>query len=102
MPIAGSTATREVEVKIVDENGKLDLNQAGHPLARGVDPEAGARAARRPRASPSAILDWRDPDPLTQPAGGAEDPATTQPPGGLTAPRMRPSKASPSSSRSWA
>ena len=61
-----------VEVKIVDENGKLDLNQAPHPLIaaliqrHGVEPSEAGRIA-------GAIVDWRDPDPLTQPGGGAED-----------------------------
>jgi len=62
----------QVEVRIVDENGKLDINQAPHPLLaalmqrHGVEPSEAGRIA-------GAIIDWRDPDPLTQPAGGAED-----------------------------
>ncbi|HET8819302.1 MAG TPA: type II secretion system minor pseudopilin GspK [Xanthomonadaceae bacterium] len=62
-----------VEVVAVDEQGKVDLNLAGHPLlsrlleATGSAPEDAGHIA-------AAILDWRDPDPLTQPAGGAEDP----------------------------
>ena len=61
-----------VDVKIVDENGKLDINQAPHPLIaaliqrHGVEPSEAGRIA-------GAIVDWRDPDPLTQPGGGAED-----------------------------
>ena len=61
-----------VEVRLVDENGKIDLNQADPTLLAaffqvlGVDQEQAARLA-------SAILDWRDPDSLTQAAGGAED-----------------------------
>lgn len=60
-------------VTIVDESGKLDLNQADAALlgalfeAAGSEPQAAARLA-------GAILDWRDVDPLTQPGGGAEDP----------------------------
>ena len=61
----------EVEVKIVDENGKIDLNQADMPLLAALIQQRRRRAMRRPRASPAAIIDWRDPDPLTQPAGGA-------------------------------
>lgn len=62
-----------VEVRIVDEFGKVDLNAA----------EAGTLAAlmRAVGAQPdvadaiaAAIVDWRDPDDLTQPQGGAEDP----------------------------
>lgn len=63
----------EVEVRIIDEGGKVDLNAADAPLLTalfrtvGIDPDAAAGLA-------SAILDWRDPDILTQPQGGAEDP----------------------------
>lgn len=62
-----------VTVRIVDESGKVDLNQADATLlgalfqAAGTPPDQAARVA-------GAILDWRDPDPLTQPSGGAEDP----------------------------
>lgn len=68
-----SYAGGEVELQIVDETGKVDLNQAGQPLltalmqTRGVDREQAGRIA-------SAIVDWRDADPLTQVGGGAEDP----------------------------
>jgi general secretion pathway protein K len=61
-----------VEVKIVDENGKIDLNQADTTLLTeflrrfGVDQQQAAKLA-------AAIMDWRDPDSLTQPAGGGED-----------------------------
>jgi general secretion pathway protein K len=61
-----------VEVRLVDENGKIDLNQADPTLLTtffqvlGLDQEQGARRA-------SAILDWRDPDSLTQANGGGED-----------------------------
>lgn len=68
-----SYAGGEVELQIVDETGKVDLNQAGQPLlaalmqTQGVDQEQAGRIA-------SAIVDWRDADPLTQVGGGAEDP----------------------------
>ena len=68
-----SYAGSEVELQIVDETGKVDLNQAGQPLlaalmqTQGVDQEQAGRIA-------SAIVDWRDADPLTQVGGGAEDP----------------------------
>lgn len=61
-----------IEVRLVDENGKIDLNQADPTLlasffqALGLDQERAARLA-------SAILDWRDPDSLTQANGGGED-----------------------------
>jgi len=62
----------EVRVRIVDETGKVDLNQADLPLlsrlmqALGQPPDASDALA-------AAIVDWRDADDLTQPVGGAED-----------------------------
>lgn len=62
----------QVEVAVRDETGKIDLNAAGHALlleffvALGESRDAASRLA-------GAILDWRDEDSLTQPAGGAED-----------------------------
>lgn len=62
----------EVELKIVDENGKIDINQADLTLLTEfirrfeVDQQRATQFA-------AAILDWRDPDSLTQPAGGGED-----------------------------
>jgi general secretion pathway protein K len=62
-----------LEVRIVDESGKVDLNLADAQLltqlcrAVGIAPERAAQLA-------GAIVDWRDGDPLSQPGGGAEDP----------------------------
>ncbi|PZU28036.1 MAG: general secretion pathway protein GspK [Stenotrophomonas sp.] len=62
---------RTVELRIVDETGKVDLNQADlnllQALLRGLElaPDKAARLA-------GAIVDWRDPDSLLQVAGGAE------------------------------
>ncbi|MBC7988045.1 MAG: general secretion pathway protein GspK [Luteimonas sp.] len=62
-----------ITVKIVDETAKVDLNAAEEPLLNalfrtvGAEPDLAASVA-------SAIIDWRDPDPLSQPQGGAEDP----------------------------
>ncbi|GAB3348596.1 type II secretion system minor pseudopilin [Lysobacter tyrosinilyticus] len=62
----------QVEVKIIDENGKIDLNQADMTLLtefiRRFEPDQ-QKAAQLA----AAIIDWRDPDSLTQPAGGGED-----------------------------
>lgn len=61
----------DIEIVVIDENGKVDLNQAEIPLltallrAIDVDQELAGRLA-------AAIVDWRDTDLLTQPAG-AED-----------------------------
>ena len=62
----------QVEIAVRDEAGKIDLNAANHDLlskffvALGEQRDAADRLA-------GAIMDWRDPDSLTQPAGGAED-----------------------------
>lgn len=62
----------QVQVRIVAENGKVDLNQSDATLltgllrALGSDPTQAARLA-------GAIMDWRDADSLSQPSGGAED-----------------------------
>lgn len=61
-----------VQLRIVDEQGKVDLNASQQPLlaalfrALGVEQEQAGRLA-------GAIIDWRDPDTLSQPAGGGED-----------------------------
>ena len=62
----------EVQVRIIDETGKVDLNQADVPLLSrlmqvlGEPPDASDALA-------AAIVDWRDADDLSQPVGGAED-----------------------------
>ncbi|WP_051412620.1 MULTISPECIES: general secretion pathway protein GspK [Pseudoxanthomonas] len=73
-PYAWSFAGASVELRIVDESGKVDINQADPVLlaallrAVGTEPAAAQQLA-------GAIADWRDPDSLVQPGGGAEDPA---------------------------
>ena len=44
---AGASAMREVEIRIVDENGKVDLNQADATAARGAVPRRSAANARQ-------------------------------------------------------
>ena len=68
-----SYAGSEVELQIVDETGKVDLNQAGPPLLAALMQAVGSEREQAERVA-AAILDWRDPDPLTQVNGGAEDP----------------------------
>lgn len=68
-----SYAGSEVELQIVDETGKVDLNQAGAPLLAALMQAVGTDREQAERIA-AAILDWRDPDPLTQVNGGAEDP----------------------------
>ncbi|CAN5726864.1 type II secretion system protein GspK [soil metagenome] len=63
----------EVEVRIVDEAAKVDLNNANLDLLAALLRVAGADPALATQVA-AAIMDWRDADSLTQPAGGAEDP----------------------------
>ncbi|MET0814978.1 MAG: type II secretion system minor pseudopilin GspK [Pseudoxanthomonas sp.] len=66
-------AGSEIELHIVDESGKVDLNQAGQPLLTALMQALGTEREPAERVA-AAIVDWRDPDPLTQVNGGAEDP----------------------------
>lgn len=61
----------EVQVRLVDESGKVDLNAADLPLLAALMTGLGAEPVQA-RQLAAAILDWRDPDDLVQPAGGAE------------------------------
>ncbi|HVI25852.1 MAG TPA: type II secretion system minor pseudopilin GspK [Xanthomonadaceae bacterium] len=61
-----------VEVRIVDEQGKVDLNLASADLLAALFRGAGAEQAQAARLA-AAVLDWRDGDDLAQPGGGAED-----------------------------
>jgi general secretion pathway protein K len=63
----------EVTVKIVDETGKVDLNAADLNLLAGLIQAVGGERDEARRIA-AAILDWRDPDTLSQAEGGAEDP----------------------------
>ena len=63
----------EIEVRVVDESGKLDLNAAEAGSLSALMQAVGA-PAEQADAVAAAIVDWRDPDDLTQPQGGAEDP----------------------------
>lgn len=62
----------EVEVSVRDEQGKIDLNATDHGLLLGFFVALGESRDAANRLA-GAIMDWRDPDNLTQPAGGAED-----------------------------
>jgi general secretion pathway protein K len=67
-----SFAGAAVTVSIIDESGKIDLNGADLDLLAGLIQAVGEE--RQPaRTLAAAILDWRDPDTLTQAEGGAED-----------------------------
>lgn len=64
----------KVVVRMVDEQGKVDLNMADAGLIAALLRELGSDG-RQAMQLAGAILDWRDADGLTQPAGGAEAPA---------------------------
>ena len=66
-------ADADVEISLIDEAGKLDLNQADVPLLGGLLRALGVDQGQADRLA-AAIADWRDTDQLTQPAGGGEDP----------------------------
>lgn len=62
----------QVEVALIDEQGKVDLNQASPALLLALLRALQLEPARA-QALAGAIVDWRDADSLTQPGGGAED-----------------------------
>lgn len=72
-PQPWSYGDAQLTVTLVDENGKVDLNQSDLNLLTELFRAVGESADRSARLA-AAVLDWRDPDLLTQPAGGAEDP----------------------------
>lgn len=72
-PYHWSFAGSSVEISIVDETGKVDLNQADAQLLTALIKTLAGDSAPAGQLA-AAIIDWRDPDPLTQPGGGAEDP----------------------------
>lgn len=71
-PYAWRFGGARVTLRIVDEQGKVDLNGAQAPLLAGLLRTVGVDAEQAQRIA-SAVIDWRDPDFLTQPAGGGED-----------------------------
>ena len=67
-------ADADVQISLTDENGKIDLNQADLALLAALFQQQGAMSMEDARKLAAAVMDWRDPDLLTQPEGGAEDP----------------------------
>lgn len=63
----------QLEIKIVDENGKIDINQADAALLTELLKGTGKMEQSEAARLAGAIIDWRDADTLTQPSGGAED-----------------------------
>lgn len=72
-PYRWSFGAASVEVQVVDESGKIDLNTADAILLSSLFRELGSEDEVAD-AIAGAIVDWRDGDDLTQPMGGAEDP----------------------------
>lgn len=68
-----SFAGMRVDVRVVDEQGKIDINAAEPGLLAGLFRAVAVPADQATRLA-SAMVDWRDADQLTQPQGGAEDP----------------------------
>ena len=66
-------AGAQVEVRIVDESGKVDLNAADAGLLASLFRVVGAEDGVADAVA-AAVVDWRDNDGLTQAMGGAEDP----------------------------
>src|SRR3546814_8206283 len=63
-----------VRIEVVDESGKVDLNAADVDLLARLFTVVGVDQATAGDIA-AAIADWHDADDLTQPQGGAEDPA---------------------------
>ena len=66
-------ADAQIEVSLVDEDGKLDLNRGDVALLAALLRAVGVEQVQAGRLA-AAIADWRDTDVLSQPAGGGEDP----------------------------
>jgi general secretion pathway protein K len=61
-----------MEIRIVDESGKVDLNAADATLLANLLRALGVEPGRDQRLA-AAIVDWRDRDSLSSVGGGAED-----------------------------
>lgn len=64
---------QQIEVRVLDESAKVDLNVAAPDLLIGLMIAVGVGQDRARQLS-GAILDWRDGDSLLNAEGGAEDP----------------------------
>jgi general secretion pathway protein K len=63
----------DLALRIVDEQGKVDLDMADAGLIAALLRQVGSDPQEAQRIA-GAIVDWRDADALTQPSGGAEAP----------------------------
>jgi len=62
-----------LQVRVVDESGKVDINLVGPDVLNGLLLALGVDGTRAGQLT-GAIMDWRDPDNLLSAEGGAEDP----------------------------
>lgn len=62
-----------IEIRVVDESGKVDINVADAEVLRSLMVAVGIDNQQATEIS-SAIIDWRDADDLLNLPGGAEDP----------------------------
>ena len=62
-----------IQIRVLDENGKINLNLADAALLSAFMQALG-EPAESARQLAGAIIDWRDEDSLLQPGGGAEAP----------------------------
>lgn len=61
-----------IEISVVDESGKVDINHADTILLSALIRTVGTESVDAEQVA-AAIVDWRDADDLRQPTGGAED-----------------------------
>ncbi len=66
----------EITIRLADESAKIDVNTANNELLKGLFRYGGLGDEDAARLL-DAVLDWRDPDSLTRPAG-AEEPEYAQ------------------------
>lgn len=61
----------EIAVRVADESAKIDINTANNELLKGLFRHGGLSEEEAAKLL-DAVLDWRDPDSLTRPAGAEE------------------------------
>jgi general secretion pathway protein K len=71
-PVDFDWGGQKLQVRVVDEGAKVDLNIANPELLAGLMQALGVDFERSRRIA-GAIADWRDGDDLLNPEGGAED-----------------------------
>lgn len=72
-PYGWTYAGSQLQVQLIDETGKVDLNQADAQTLASLLRAVGVEEGQAQQLA-GAVVDWRDSDQLIQPSGGAEDP----------------------------